>query len=32
MEEASCVTEFGTDYLQGFYFGRPELKKALEER
>lgn len=29
-EEAACVAEFGADYLQGYYFGKPELKGSLQ--
>lgn len=29
-EEAACVAEFGADYLQGYYFGKPELKGSVQ--
>lgn len=28
-EEASCLKELGADYLQGYYFGKPELKASI---
>jgi EAL domain-containing protein (putative c-di-GMP-specific phosphodiesterase class I) len=29
-EEAACVAEFGADFLQGFYFAKPELKASIK--
>ena len=29
LEEARCLAEFGPDYLQGYLYGRPELKASV---
>ncbi|BDX07109.1 EAL domain-containing protein [Planctobacterium marinum] len=31
LEEARCLAEFGPDYLQGYLYGRPELKGSLNK-